>query len=69
MKIEVDDSTVPQYLYNRSTETQVSIADISDLERCKFLMCLLMVMCAWPSQYGPYTAIDDDWNNLLQVVK
>ena len=62
-KIEVDDSTIPQYLYNRTTATRVSIADISDLERCKFLMCF--VMSIWPFQRSPFIVIDDDWNIFL----
>ena len=62
-KIEVDDSTIPQYLYNRTTATRVSIADISDLERCKFLMCF--VMSIWPFQRSPFTVIDDGWNIFL----
>ena len=62
-KIEVDDSTIPQYLYNRTTATRVSIADISDLERCKFLMCFVMSIC--PFQRSPFIVIDDDWNIFL----
>ena len=63
-KTEVDESSVPQYLYNESISTQVSIADIGEVERCKFLMCFLMSI--WQqSQQSPFRAIDDDWNIFL----